>query len=248
MTAVRLTPTVWQVGGADGPAATDEYDANLYLVWDGRCGMLIDAGTGRGARRWLDNIVEVTGDLRAVEAVLITHYHADHAGGAQRAAGALFSVLGSEHTVAALLAADEEATSLARARRAGVYPDDYRLVACPSARAVHGPVSVGSLLFDVRPAPGHCDGHVVVELHEPGGVSLFTGDVVFPGGTVSVQPLPDCRLDDYADTLARLAERPVDAIFPGHGPVELDADRCRASLRSAADTFGRLRLPPNFVS
>jgi len=250
MPALRLSPFVWLVGGSEGPAATDPYDGNQYLVWDGSRGVLIDCGTGRGHATWLRNIAEVTGDLSGIAGVLITHYHADHAGGASAAAAAGIPVYASAAASAALRDGDEQVTQVTRAREAGVYPADYRLSSCPSAMPLpaDGMLDAGEPRVRAIDAPGHCDGHVVFALEERDGLALFTGDALFPGGRVSIQAIPDCRLDVYGETMQDLDRLPVVALYPGHGEPELAPRAARDAVRSAASAFARLVPPPNLLS
>lgn len=242
----RLTETVWLVLSAeDDDVAGDVHDGNGYLVWDGTRGVLVDAGTGLDSERWLREVAAIA-PLEALEGVLITHYHADHAGGAAAAGRAGLQVLGSVETVAALASADEVVTSLAVARDAGVYPADYRLDPWADATVVAAGATVAGVR--VLDAPGHCDGHVVGAIDAKGGAILLTGDVLFPGGLVSIQALHDCRLDRYAATVQALAyEQPI-ALLGGHGEPELDAGRALTDARAAAETFARLVPPPNRIA
>lgn len=241
MSAIPLLEHVWRVGGAD---LTDPHDCHCYLIWDGAGGLLIDAGTGLGADRWRAAISSVC-DPAALSGVLITHYHADHAGGA---AAAGVPVIASRPTAEALAISDEDRTSLAVARAAGVYPAGYRLPAATVSRVVDGGsvLSAGGVRVEVVAAPGHCDGHVVALATIAGRTVLFSGDCLFAGGRVSIQALHDCRLDRYAETVIALAGRDVDVLLPGHGePVLSDA---RTPIASAAASFRRLVPPPNQVS
>jgi glyoxylase-like metal-dependent hydrolase (beta-lactamase superfamily II) len=95
-------------------------------------------------------------------------------------------------------------------------------------------------------SPGHCDGHLCFLVEHAGRRSLCTGDAIFHGGRVSIQPIPDCRPYAYARTAERLAELDVDALLPGHGDIALDG--AAAHLTAAADSFRRLVTPPNIVA
>lgn len=68
--------------------------------------------------------------------------------------------------------------------------------------------------------PGHTPDHVAFLL-EPDG-ALFTGDVVLGRGTSVIDP-PEGDLAQYLRSLRRLRELRPRTIYPGHGPVVLDA-------------------------
>jgi len=236
---------VWLVGsGTDEEALTDRHDCHCYLLWDGKGGFLVDAGTGLGAERWLDNVREVC-DPALIGGVLLTHYHADHAGGAAAAREAGLPVLGHPITTEALAAADEDRTQVARARGVGVYPPDYRLRPAQVQPLAGGTrLTSGGVTVQVIDAPGHCDGHMVFLLEGRGGI-LLSGDCLFAEGRVSLQAIPDCRLTEYADTVATLAERSPDVLLPGHGDLVLGG--AADAIRRAAASFARLVPPPNFL-
>jgi glyoxylase-like metal-dependent hydrolase (beta-lactamase superfamily II) len=241
---VRLLDTIWRVGGA---GLTDDHDCHCYLIWDGTGGILVDTGTGLAASRWRDAISQVC-DLSTLAGVVVTHYHADHAGGAAAARAAGLTVMASAETAEALAVADESRTSLAAARAVGVYPPDYRLAPATVDRALRdgATISAGGLRVEIIAAPGHCDGHIVVLVRTAGRTVLFSGDCLFAGGRVSLQAIHDCRLDLYARTVIALAGREVDALFPGHGdPVIDDA---AADISRAAESFRRLVPPPNVLT
>jgi glyoxylase-like metal-dependent hydrolase (beta-lactamase superfamily II) len=242
--AVELLDGVWRVGGA---GLTDDLDCHCYLVLDGAGGFLVDTGTGRAAARWLDAVSSVC-DPSALTGVVVTHYHADHAGGTAAARAAGLTVLASAETAAALAVADEDRTSLAVARAAGVYPPEYRLAPAAVDRVVGAGdrIVAGGLDVEIAAAPGHCDGHLVVLVRSAGRTLLFSGDCLFAGGRVSLQAIHDCRLDRYAETVIALSGRDVDVLLPGHGaPVLRDAGR---DIARAAESFRRLVPPPNVLS
>ncbi|MDP9302689.1 MAG: MBL fold metallo-hydrolase [Actinomycetota bacterium] len=73
--------------------------------------------------------------------------------------------------------------------------------------------------------PGHSADHVVFS--DAGSGALFTGDAVLGRGT-SLIDAPDGDLAKYLTSLRRMLEREPRTIYPGHGPVVLDA---QAKLR-----------------
>ena len=243
--AQRLSDHVWLVGtGEPGPAFTDVYDGHSYLIRaEGGTALLVDCGSGRGVEAWLRNVDEVC-DRDAVLAVMLSHYHADHAGGAASVRAVGFSVLGDPLTVSALAAADEQVTSLALARGAGVYPSDYELIRSDIGTAPDQ-LDVGDLRVLIEPTPGHCDGHLAFRLVVGDSSALFSGDCIFAGGRVSVQAIHDCRLRTYATTLEELAGRPTEQLFPGHGQAVLSA--ADTDIERAAAIFRSLRIPPNLL-
>lgn len=248
MGAVEIVDSVWLVGSGTHPDAfTDPHDCHSYLIWDGTGGLLVDTGTGLAAGSWLANVAEVC-DPSALTGVVVTHYHADHAGGAAAASAAGLPILASAETGTALATADETLTSLAVARAAGIYPAGYRLSPTTVDRVVGDgdTIDAGGLSIEIITAPGHCDGHLVVGVRAAGRNILLSGDCLFAGGRVSLQAIHDCRLDRYAETVIALAERDVDVLLPGHGDPVLR--RAGTKIRAAAESFRRLVPPPNVLT
>jgi glyoxylase-like metal-dependent hydrolase (beta-lactamase superfamily II) len=72
--------------------------------------------------------------------------------------------------------------------------------------------------------PGHSSDHVAFFVPSEG--ALFTGDAVVGRGTSFIDP-PDGDLVQYLRSLRRMQDLSPRVIYPGHGPVALDA---RATL------------------
>ncbi|MGH2540227.1 MAG: MBL fold metallo-hydrolase, partial [Actinomycetota bacterium] len=90
-------------------------------------------------------------------------------------------------------------------------------------------VSAGDLRVVAVHTPGHTSDHVV--FHVPAEGALFAGDAVLGRGTSFIDP-PDGDLAQYLRSLGRMQELAARTIYPGHGPVVLDA---AAKLREYVD-------------
>lgn len=242
----QVYDTVWLVGsGTDDAVLTDPHDCHTYLVWDGDGGILIDCGTGLGFDRWLESVSSVC-DPSRLRGCLVTHYHADHAAGAARLRAYGIPVLGSPETSDALRVADEQRTQLARAREIGIYPPELTLASAEVQVVRDGDtVTSGATTVEVVATAGHCDGHLAFALRSADETVLFSGDCLFAGGRVSLQAIPDCRLDRYAASVAHLAGLSVDTLLPGHGAIVSTA--AHLDIQRAADSFARLVPPPNIL-
>jgi glyoxylase-like metal-dependent hydrolase (beta-lactamase superfamily II) len=128
-----------------------------------------------------------------VTQVLLTHGHPDHSAGARRfgeLAGAPVRALDPAHTLGG--------EGLTAGRR----------------------VTVGELVIDVVATPGHTSDSLCFIL--PDQRAVLTGDTVLGRGTTVVAH-PDGRLAEYLESLRRLralaADRDLERVLPGHGPV-----------------------------
>jgi glyoxylase-like metal-dependent hydrolase (beta-lactamase superfamily II) len=81
-------------------------------------------------------------------------------------------------------------------------------------------LKAGAVAITAVHTPGHTSDHVA--FHVPADGALFTGDAVLGRGTSFIDP-PDGDLVQYLRSLARMQELAPRTIYPGHGPVVLDA-------------------------
>lgn len=247
---MRIVPRVHLVGsGGLGFEMTHPSDCHVYLLDGGDEWALLDAGCGREPERIGWEIEQVGIDPARIAHLLLTHAHADHAGGAffwREKTGA--QVAASPLATDRLESGDETGVGLVAARAAGVYPPDYTLRACAVDRrlADGDVVRVGDLSIRVLETPGHSVDHLSFLVETPEGDRiLFGGDVVFFGGRIILQNLPDCSLRDYAQSIAKLAAVPVTCLLPGHGAVSVHGGN--RHVKRAADTFASLGVPDNLV-
>lgn len=187
-----------------------------YLVVEAGRAAFIDTGTGRGVPRLLAALEERGVPREAVDWVIVTHVHLDHAGGAgpllQQLPNATLAVhpLGERHM--------RDPSRLEASARA-VYGEDYdrhhgALVPVPEART-HVVADGEALDLAGRPllcadTPGHARHHLSV--WDARSRSWFAGDTF----GISYRELDTSR---------------GAFIIPTTSPVQFDPDALRASLR-----------------
>ncbi|WP_131735790.1 MBL fold metallo-hydrolase [Actinomadura roseirufa] len=243
---MRLTPAVDLVGsGAAGFDLTDPLDCHVYLVRGTRGAALIDAGAGASAGTLARELLAAAGP-DGERHLLLTHGHADHAGGAAELARLVpgLAVRAGSPADRWIACGAEDKLSVDRGKAAGVYPPEYAFPACPAVRPIADGEVVdlgGGVALRAVATPGHADGHTCYLLDAPGGRALFSGDCVFTGGRISLQNLHDARVPEYAASLVRLAGLDVDALLPGHHEISLA--RGGRHLAAARDVLSRGLLP-----
>ncbi len=246
---MRLSDRIHLVGsGEPDLLTTDPIDSQVYLVRAADGLVAIDAGAGRSVPRILANAAADGLDPGAIRWLFLTHAHGDHAGGgpAWRAAVPGLQVAVSAETADWLRRADEEATSVDRARAAGIYPADFRLAPCEVDRelADGDRIELGDdLVLTVVATPGHATGHMAFLLRDGSRRVLFSGDALFPGGRILLQDTWDCDLRASLRSVERLAALNPDDLLAGHlGPV---LGAAAEHVRLATDRIARLDPPLN---
>lgn len=246
MDPVWWRPSVALVGSGE-LGLTDPLDCHCYLVATEHSAALIDTGAGRTSDQLAALVRRALAARglteRELRAILVTHAHADHAGGvADLATEFGLTAYCSAGECELIASGDRTALGLEAATRSGTYPPDYRF------RPWRGvtPVAHGdSLMWDdlvctALLTPGHTAGSVSWLCRAAGArPDLFTGDTVFAGGEVSLLNLPGSTAEAYRATLPELAATDHEGLFPGHGlpvlaggptHVRLAADWMRTSV------------------
>ncbi|RME07048.1 MAG: MBL fold metallo-hydrolase [Deltaproteobacteria bacterium] len=147
---------------------------------------------------------------RFVREILLTHFHADHVGGANHLRRRLgVPVAAHPLTIERLegeVTVDRELPDLQSnvidLGRDPVTGQAWRL------RAIH--------------TPGHAKGHLVFVDERFG--TLLAGDMLAGVGTVVIDP-PEGNMAEYLESLRRLQQLSLDLIFPAHGPMLADPRR-----------------------
>ncbi|MFP3948298.1 MAG: MBL fold metallo-hydrolase [Longimicrobiales bacterium] len=196
-----------------GPFTLD--GTRTYIVGRRRPAV-IDPGPDSGAHQRL-----VAEELVGAEevAILLTHDHSDHAGGAER--------------LSILLGATVRGPGSAGS---GAGPGADRL----EPGDVIG-TDAGELV--AVPTPGHASPHL--SFHWPDEGAVFVGDLLLgQGNTTWVGAYPGC-VEDYLESLDRIEALEPVVLYPGHGPPVYDVskvvDRFRRHRTRRLDQLRGLR-------
>lgn len=224
---------------------TSHWDAHAYVVRSGREAILIDTGCGRETEAVAER-VEAALRGSALVAILLTHAHVDHSGGAAALADR-FGVQVHAHAAACapLAAGDEEAVGLRAARDAGVYPADQHLRPVRAVAIGPDPLPFGELMVRALPTPGHSADHLSYAVDLPTGRAVFTGDLVFAQGRIAMLDSPDTDARRLRTSLHAVLDLHPEHLFPGHGAVSLQ--RGWAHVQAAVDSYAQGHDPAGLL-
>ncbi|MBS63762.1 MBL fold metallo-hydrolase [Salinisphaera sp.] len=187
---------------APNPSPMTGEGTNSYIVGHSRCA-IIDPGVDEAAH--LDALVAAAPG--EVAAILVTHAHPDHTGGALRLA---------ERLNVPVYAYPLELQ--------GIRDEDF----APHRPLYHGDiVDLDTVRLEAIHAPGHTADHLCFFWREAG--LLFAGDTVMADVTVVILP-PDGDMSAYMQSLEQLQALPIERIAPGHGRLLEDAPAVLAHI------------------
>ena len=244
---MRLTENVYLVGSGHFGLSQD-FDSSVYVVNCNGSLVMIDTGAGCNIDIILKNIRKDGLNPENISNVLLTHYHADHAGGAKK----LKDLIKCKVYISAIEAdvlknGDEKGLKLDIAKRSGLYSPDYVFSNCEASVELRNNdlISCNDFVFKALNIPGHSEGSICYFIDLPEGKALFSGDVVFAEGVIGLLNCDDSNLSDYRNYLNRLSNLNVDMLFPGHFVFVLS--KGQKHIDKAIASLSLLGLPKNFI-
>lgn len=181
----------------------------VYLVKGTEKNILIDASAAASFPALKESLGTLGLDPQDINLVILSHEHFDHIG----AATFLFetSLVAAHRLAANKIELQDEFTTMHqyfnvpdKRLRVHLWLEDSMII------------DLGNYQLQVLYTPGHTSGCICV--YELSRRLLFSGDTVFPGGTVS-----DIRASgnaaDYFNSLQRLSLLRIDHLYPAHGRV-----------------------------
>jgi len=243
---MRILEDIFMVGSGE-LRLSNKMDCHIYLVDCGREQVLVDAGIGLAVEEILANVRREAFDPRDISTILVSHSHADHAGGCK----ALKSETGSdvfapEGESELIENGSEEDLGLDVTKRVGAYPPTYVFEHCKVDRVLKDreEVRVGQYEFRTIQVPGHSPGVACFLLRRDGQNILFSSDVVFVGGTIGIGNWKGSSLTQYRKNIRKLEALQVDALLPGHFIWTLRYGQ--EHLDKAIENLSLPYVPPNF--
>ena len=213
------------------------------LIQEGQA-LLIDTGLDGDAGRRALRIIE---DLPArLAAIVVTHAHADHFGGArflqQRLGVPLYApdleAAMMEHPIIEPLYLFGGAAPIEELRHKFTLAEPCTV----NQTIAPGQVEIGPFELDVIPLPGHALNQVGVAVGEPGRRVLFCADAIFPKETIEKHKVLFCvDLDETLETIEDLPSRPYDCFAPGHGLAYDAGEAVQAICRANRDRLQDVR-------
>lgn len=244
---MKITESIYLVAsGQAGCMISHKSDCHVYLVTSSGGHILIDSGVGLDVYRILDNIRQDGLDPSDVKHLILTHSHADHAGGAAELKKKLGATVYIAEPEAHLLrSSDLMDQGLDIAIEDGIYPSDFRFVNCdPDVVLEDGQIlTIGEWSIDVILTPGHSKGATCFLFRKGNRRALFSGDVVLHGGKLMFLNCEGSVMADMRKSMPKLGGLGIEEFYPGHGCWVCAGGQ--SHIDKAIEALKHLGPPPN---
>ncbi|MBN19267.1 MAG: hypothetical protein CL758_07345 [Chloroflexi bacterium] len=194
---MEILPNIYQIkiGGQDIPGL---YAPNVFFVVGNDSAVFID--TAYGKKNEINSYLRLWEEkLRPkLSAIILTHRHNDHIGGAIQL---------NKATDGTLICGDKEVSHITKS---------FNNIIKPIGTKNGDKFNLGGITLEIIETPGHTSGSICIFLHEQ--KVLFAGDTVLGGTTTAISP-EQGNMSHYIDSLNKLINYKAKYICPGHGEL-----------------------------
>ena len=198
---LRLADGIFMIPGRKGGGC------NMFVLRGSRKNVLVDVGLPQDHEHLCAGLAHLGLQPEDVHMVLLTHEHVDHVGGLPLLPGR--TVIAAHARTASKFLLDDEFSMMSGAFEAGKHSFHVDLHIEDGTL-----IDIGGMRLRAIYTPGHSSGSIC--LHELESGALFSGDTVFAGGILG-GIFASGNISDYIDSLGRLREFRLQALYPGHG-------------------------------
>lgn len=217
---MEITSRIYAVGGS---SESHPSDAAVYLIIGEGEAALVDAGTGMGTQRILDNVKQAGVSPDQIRYLFLTHCHYDHTGGAEEIRKLTGCRIIAHDLDADYLEMGDSSVTAARWYGAVMEPTRVDIRIDKS----HDVLTVGGVEINFYHTPGHSPGSSVLTVISDGLLVLFGQDVHGPLNDV----LRSTR-GDYVKSLEFLISLEADILCEGHFGVYRGKEKIRKFIES----------------
>ncbi|MCD6571038.1 MAG: MBL fold metallo-hydrolase [Deltaproteobacteria bacterium] len=216
---IELQPNIFLLRG-EGTAS------HSYLIKGDYKNVLIDSGLDKNFPKLQKSLLIAGFKVRDIDIVINTHEHFDHIGANRYFQD--YALIAAHRFAAIKITCDDRYVTMYKS--GDINNPSLKIHLWLEHRSCF---DLGNYTLEVVHTPGHTSGSICI--YELTRKTLFTGDTLFAGGTLSYIS-ESGSLGDYINSISHLATMKISEIYPGHGAISKtsEGDMQKAILNARA--------------